>query len=183
MTHANQRWYELSGHPITLHPRSWLDSVHDEHRAYVEHVWDVATGKNRRMMTQEEPNSSEEKSIEFRYKESNWVKAEVFEFRSDQYWFSADALFLCVGQLRPFQIDGAFAGFVGAISCLQRQKKLELENVHVLEKRADDANELRRQQELFVDFASHELRNPLSGVVSINPSTLFCDFSDARVLG
>ena len=42
----------------------------------------------------------------------------------------------------------------------------QLETLHIqaIEQRAIDAEENRRNQELFIDMASHELRNPLSGV-------------------
>lgn len=44
------------------------------------------------------------------------------------------------------------------------RKKIEALHIQTVDQRAADAEENRRQMELFIDMASHELRNPLSGV-------------------
>ena len=86
-------------------------------------------------------------------------------------------------EIRPFHHEsGKNQGFVGAITDISEQKRvrseflskkycadsciLQLEALHIqaVEQRAIDAEENRRNQELFIDMASHELRNPLSGV-------------------
>lgn len=79
---------------------------------------------------------------EFRYKAGNWV---IFE-------------------IQPIFESGIKVGFVGAITDITRQKKLEALHIQIVDQRAADAEENRRQMELFIDMASHELRNPLSGV-------------------
>lgn len=80
-------------------------------------------------------------------------------------------------ELRPFHESGSKRGFVGAITgsfCLilccwtnittcetdiTRMKQVEEEHIASTDQRAAEAEENRRQMELFVDMASHELRN------------------------
>ena len=50
------------------------------------------------------------------------------------------------------------------VTDISHQKRIEALHIQTVEQRANDAEENRRQQELFIDMASHELRNPLSGV-------------------
>ena len=68
--------------------------------------------------------------------------------------------------MRPFRdVDGR-PGFVAAITDISRQKQAEALHVQTLESRRQEAEENRRNTEAFLDMSSHELRNPLSGVVS-----------------
>ncbi|GAA5995875.1 uncharacterized protein JCM10292_004800 [Rhodotorula paludigena] len=55
-------------------------------------------------------------------------------------------------------------GYVGALTDITRQKELEMLHIREVEQRALDAEENRRNTEMFLDMSSHELRNPLSGV-------------------
>ncbi|KAI8817329.1 uncharacterized protein EV422DRAFT_542429 [Fimicolochytrium jonesii] len=63
------------------------------------------------------------------------------------------------------------AGFYFAAMDITEEKKLEQQRINALlelseeqRRRAEDADENRRQQEAFVDTICHEIRNPLSGV-------------------
>ncbi|GAA5852766.1 hypothetical protein JCM9279_003962 [Rhodotorula babjevae] len=55
-------------------------------------------------------------------------------------------------------------GYVGALTDITRQKEIEMLHIREVEQRAVDAEENRRNTEMFLDMSSHELRNPLSGV-------------------
>lgn len=57
--------------------------------------------------------------------------------------------------------DGTFGGFTGAIMCITERKAAE----RYQQQRAEEAIELKRQQEYFIDMTSHELRNPLTALV------------------
>lgn len=60
---------------------------------------------------------------------------------------------------------GSGGGFVGAITDISRPKQIEALHIQTVDQRAADAEENRRQMDSFIDMASHELRNPLSGVL------------------
>jgi signal transduction histidine kinase len=47
---------------------------------------------------------------------------------------------------------------------ITRQRNVEHLHLLAVQQRAEDAEEAKRNQELFVDMASHELRGPLNGV-------------------
>lgn len=78
--------------------------------------------------------------MEFRWKRGNWAQ---FEMRALE--------------------EGR--GFVGAVTDISHQKEVEHLHIEMLEGRAKEAEENRHQLELFIDFCSHELRNPLNGVL------------------
>lgn len=53
--------------------------------------------------------------------------------------------------------------FVGSITDIDERKTIEQLHLQNVEQRAIDAENTRRQLEIFVDVTSHEMRNPLSG--------------------
>ncbi|ORY04188.1 hypothetical protein K493DRAFT_253700 [Basidiobolus meristosporus CBS 931.73] len=62
-------------------------------------------------------------------------------------------------------------GFVGTLTDITERKMLEKERLRALQlaeqqqrRRAEDAEEIKRQQELFIDMTCHEFRNPLNGI-------------------
>ncbi|KAM0750815.1 hypothetical protein T439DRAFT_356557 [Meredithblackwellia eburnea MCA 4105] len=81
-------------------------------------------------------------SIQFRYKVGTWVQ---LEFRA-------------VSEFGPS------VAYIGTVTDITEQKKLEQMHLRAVENRAADADAHRRQIENFIDITSHELRNPLSGV-------------------
>ncbi|KAL8292793.1 hypothetical protein RQP46_001405 [Phenoliferia psychrophenolica] len=81
-------------------------------------------------------------SIQYRYRNGRWAQ---LEFRK------VDAF-------------GPSVAFLGTVTDLTNQKRLEALHLETVEQRAADADTHRRQIEAFIDVTSHELRNPLSGV-------------------
>lgn len=69
-----------------------------------------------------------------------------------------------VVQIRASTEVGLPDGYVGALTDITRQKEIEMLHIREVEQRAVDAEENRRNTEMFLDMSSHELRNPLSGV-------------------
>ena len=73
----------------------------------------------------------------------------------------------------PDRVSGKVTGTLSVLSDVTEQKMLESERLAALQRaeqesrqRALDAEEHRRQQELFVDTVCHEIRNPLNGIVN-----------------
>ncbi|TKA52251.1 hypothetical protein B0A53_04674 [Rhodotorula sp. CCFEE 5036] len=67
-------------------------------------------------------------------------------------------------EIRSSSEVGLPDGYVGALTDITRQKEIEVLHLREVERRAADAEENRRNTEMFLDMSSHELRNPLSGV-------------------
>ncbi|GAA5982210.1 hypothetical protein JCM5350_007698 [Sporobolomyces pararoseus] len=67
-------------------------------------------------------------------------------------------------EIRASAEVGLPAGWVGALTDITQQKKIEELHIRNVEERMRDVEENRRQMEDFLDFSSHENRNPLSGV-------------------
>ncbi|GAA5985317.1 hypothetical protein JCM10908_002618 [Rhodotorula pacifica] len=76
-------------------------------------------------------------TTELRFKNGNWVQLE----------------------LRAFE-----KGYIGSITDISHQKEVEALQLQEVETRAQNAEETRRSTDAFLDMASHELRNPLSGM-------------------
>ncbi|KAI5479085.1 hypothetical protein MNV49_004083 [Pseudohyphozyma bogoriensis] len=134
-TYANPRFYEISGQPPDSDLSLWRDFVEAEDLAKVEAFWASAIKAGT-------SSRSPLGRLEVRYKGGVWVQFELRGFRG-------------------VRDDG---GFVGCITDLSAQKRLELLHIQTVEQRMADAEENRRLQEEFIDMTSHELRNPLSGV-------------------
>ncbi|GAA5825914.1 hypothetical protein JCM11251_000050 [Rhodosporidiobolus azoricus] len=106
----------------------------------VEEDWD----KVERLwkMATEEGKAGEADEGQFRFKNGRWAQLEI----------------------RAAADVGLPDGYVGALTDITKQKEAELLHIKAVEQRAIDAEETRRQTEMFLDMSSHELRNPLSGV-------------------
>eukprot|EP01113_Clastostelium_recurvatum_P033246 TRINITY_DN4373_c0_g1_i3.p1 TRINITY_DN4373_c0_g1~~TRINITY_DN4373_c0_g1_i3.p1 ORF type:complete len:1505 (+),score=363.53 TRINITY_DN4373_c0_g1_i3:203-4717(+) len=75
-------------------------------------------------------------------------------------------------QTKPFAAESGNQ-FVAALVDITERKTLERERLEAMQqaeaeqrKRAQDAEQHQRQQELFVDTICHEIRNPLNGIVN-----------------
>lgn len=139
INYCNEMWWEISQHQ----PRSeynvntWMDSVNDEDRPSLEKVW-------QRMLEERVAITHE-----FRFKRSrnhatgaidSWVLMSAYP-EPDDY--------------------GGIKGIFGCITNISQQKLAE----QVQNQRREEAVELKRQQENFIDITSHEMRNPLSAIL------------------
>ncbi|KAK8064915.1 Hsp90-like protein [Apiospora phragmitis] len=139
INYCNEMWWEVSQHQ----PRSeynvntWMDSVNDEDRSALEQVW-------KRMLDDKMAITHE-----FRFKRlrdhssgaiNNWVLMSAYPERHR---------------------DGSIKGIFGCITDISQQKLAE----QIQFQRREEAVELKRQQENFIDITSHEMRNPLSAIL------------------
>lgn len=138
VNYANPRFYDISGCDPEGDLRTWRENIVDDDRAEAERIWQQAT-----QGVSEEVDRTTVTTMEFRWKErQNWVLFEI----------------------RPFSEDGQRRGFVGSITDISSQKHVEALHIQEVERRAQDAEDNRRNTDAFLDMSSHELRNPLSGV-------------------
>ena len=139
ITYCNETWYEISrvpkGSRTTDH---WMDSVKDEDREMVEKLWFNLV------------HNTVALNAEFRFKAQwtdrsgkkgdTWVLASAYPEKSD---------------------DGKLKVIFGSITNISQQKWAE----HFEKRRMEEAVEMKRQQENFIDITSHEMRNPLSAIL------------------
>ncbi|TQN70603.1 Hybrid signal transduction histidine kinase K [Colletotrichum shisoi] len=135
---ANDMWWQISRHPKAEDSvNTWMQSVMDEDRPGVERSW-------RQLIEEKEPMT-----IEFRFKCSRqnglhtidtWVLMSAFPEQTEDG--NLKSIFACITDISPQKWAEDF----------QKQRR-------------DEAVELKRQQENFIDITSHEMRNPLSAVL------------------
>ncbi|GIZ47723.1 hypothetical protein CKM354_001080800 [Cercospora kikuchii] len=140
IVYANDSYYELLGvAPHEMYPYIWEDYIHNDDKVmHREKINQLMAGESVRF----------EVRLNRKYVAGDALSGETIE---GETWFLSAAF--CV------KSDG------GTVQCIQgtlidisRQKLLEA----FLAKRLDEAIELKRQQEHFMDFVGHEIRNPLS---------------------
>ncbi|KAK0657681.1 hypothetical protein B0T16DRAFT_453116 [Cercophora newfieldiana] len=139
ITYCNNMWWRISGHQNSeSSPDSWMLSIRPEDRAGVESVW-------RRLVEEKLPVTHE-----FRFNGSRQLKGGHLVDR----WALMSA--------HPKKDDfGALKSIFGCITDIAQQKWAE----DFQKRRRDEAVELKRQQENFIDITSHEMRNPLSAIL------------------
>ncbi|KAB5578565.1 hypothetical protein GE09DRAFT_555671 [Coniochaeta sp. 2T2.1] len=139
INYCNDTWWEISRHPRSTNTMDvWMQSVRDEDRPGVEEVW--------RKLVNEKVSISHE----FRFKNSRvahdghpidtWVLMSAYPEKDEH---------------------GELKSIFGCMTDISQQKWAE--NFQKL--RREEALELKRQQENFIDITSHEMRNPLSAVL------------------
>lgn len=139
ITYCNDTWFELSKHPRSESlVWSWLSTVKAEDVPKVEKSWKT-------MLEDKIPIS-----IEFRFKHpwrdkngntgDTWVLSSAYPEKDH------------LGQLKSI---------FGSVTDISTQKFAE----DLQTRRMEEAMELKRQQENFIDITSHEMRNPLSAIL------------------
>ncbi|KAL9125840.1 MAG: hypothetical protein Q9217_005015 [Psora testacea] len=139
ITYCNERWYEISKVPkSSLGRDNWMSSVMSEDKDRLSKLWADLVENAVGLDT------------EIRFKTS-WV---------DQNGNTSDTWVLASAY--PDQNpDGSLRMIFGSITDISQQKWAE----HFEKRRMEEAVELKRQQENFIDITSHEMRNPLSAML------------------
>lgn len=133
---CNDSWWAISRHPRTKSINSWKDSIVAADRPAVEEAW-------RKLIT-----DMVSIVLEFRFKTTREVDGHPIET-----WALMSAY-------PEKDSDGATKAIFGCITDISQQKWAEA----FQRERREEALELKRQQENFIDMTSHEMRNPLSAL-------------------
>ncbi|KAI0468509.1 histidine kinase [Xylaria cf. heliscus] len=137
ITYSNDMWWDLSRHNRSESVNNWMQSVKDEDRPALEVVW-------RRLV-------SEKVAIthEFRFKCSRHEGGVIID------------TWVLMSAYPEKDSEGGIKSIFGCITNISQQKLAEQIQMH----RREEAVELKRQQENFIDITSHEMRNPLSAIL------------------
>lgn len=139
ITYSNDTWWEISRHPRTFNSTdTWMDSIKEEDRAQVERIWTTLV------------DSKTAVTHEFRFK-TPW---------EDRNGNMGDTWVL-MSAYPEKDADGHLKSVFGSITNISSQKSVE----DFQKRRMEEAIELKRQQENFIDMTSHEMRNPLSAIL------------------
>ncbi|KAM0564582.1 hypothetical protein ACHAPJ_000797 [Fusarium lateritium] len=138
INYCNDMWWQISRHSRSEDSvDTWMDSVRNEDRPALEEAWG-------RLL--------EEKvtiSVEFRFKCSQ---------QSDGNTIDTWVLMSAYPEKNQ---EGNLKLIFGCITDISAQKWAE----KVQNERREEAVEMKRQQENFIDITSHEMRNPLSAIL------------------
>lgn len=143
ITFANDTWYDISGvsrdHSQATVDEQWLEAVLPADRLLVQRLWAD-------LVVDTKPVSSE---IRFRTK---W---------EDRSGTRGDTWCLFSAYPETYPRDGRLKSVFGSITNISQQKWAE----GLQTRKMEEAVELKRQQENFIDITSHEMRNPLSAIL------------------
>ncbi|KAF3923833.1 hypothetical protein ABW21_db0203935 [Orbilia brochopaga] len=142
VTYVNDAWREITAMPKDIDLTTWIDYVHPEDR-------DVLLA---------EINSISELTVEPVANTIRWVTPYTTkDGQVMERWTHG------LTQVELAE-DGSLIGYLGVTMNISEQKLRE----QTQKKRLDEAEELKRQQNNFVDTASHEMRNPLSAILQLS---------------
>ncbi|KAI1464114.1 uncharacterized protein F4812DRAFT_463172 [Daldinia caldariorum] len=137
ITYCNDMWWDISRHNRSQGVDSWMMSVKDEDRPALESIWHCLLADKVAI------------THEFRFKCSRhegetlidtWVLMSAYPEKGE---------------------NGGIKGIFGCVTNISQQKLAE----QIQMQRREEAVELKRQQENFIDITSHEMRNPLSAIL------------------
>ena len=152
ITYSNDTWWEISRHPRSVNSaNTWMDSIKEEDRVGVEAIWNKLVNK-KTVVTHE-----------FRFK-APW---------QDRNGNRSDTWVLMSAYPEKDQ-NGKLKSVFGSITNISQQKWAE----DFQKRRMEEAIEMKRQQENFIDMTSHEMRNPLSAILQCSDeiTTSLMDF-------
>lgn len=139
ITFANDSWYEISRVPKAQGAADrWIDAVKDEDQQLVEKNWKTLVVDTKPV------------SFEFRFK-APWQ-----DRRGDK-----GETWVLFSSYPEKGSDGKLKSVFGSITNISEQKWAE----GIQTRKMEEAVELKRQQENFIDITSHEMRNPLSAIL------------------
>ncbi|KAI0966475.1 histidine kinase [Xylaria arbuscula] len=137
ITYSNDMWWDLSRHNRSESVNNWMQSVKDEDRPALEAVW--------RQLVLEKVAITHE----FRFKCSRHEGGIIID------------TWVLMSAYPEKDSEGGIKGIFGCITNISQQKLAE----QIQMQRREEAVELKRQQENFIDITSHEMRNPLSAIL------------------
>ncbi|KAK6497012.1 hypothetical protein TWF481_001991 [Arthrobotrys musiformis] len=141
VTFVNDAWFEITQVPRDFDVENWIQYVHPDDHSIVLEGLDGITEAN------------EPIALTFRWVTPYTTK----DGQITERW--------TLGLSQPeFAEDGSLIGYLGVSTNISEQKLRE----KTQKKRLGEARELKRQQDNFVDIASHEMRNPLSAVLQLS---------------
>ena len=139
ITYLNDKWYEITKVPRGIEDTDeWMDSIKVEDRESVRKLWWALVHKAVPMNTEIRFNSPW--IDQNGNKGDTWVLASAFPGKNE---------------------DGKVEVIFGSVTDISQQKWAE----HFEKRRMEEAVEMKRQQENFIDITSHEMRNPLSAIL------------------
>lgn len=153
VTFCNDMWYEVTRVPReSQSTQDWIKYVMDEDKSLVLQLWHdlIVNGKS--------ANS------EFRFKAQS----------IDRQGARGDTWVLFSAYPEKYD-DGTLKGVFGSITNISQQKWAE----GFQKRKMEEAVELKRQQENFIDITSHEMRNPLSAILQC-ADEIVSSLSDAK---
>ncbi|KAF2677807.1 hypothetical protein K458DRAFT_318624 [Lentithecium fluviatile CBS 122367] len=152
INYCNDTWYEISRVPKEPEKTDrWMDYVKEEDQALIQQQW-------KRLV-----DNAAAINIEFRFK-ARW---------EDRNGNKGDTWVLFCAFPEKYE-DGMLKSAFGSITNISPQKWAE----GFQKRKMEEAVELKRQQENFIDITSHEMRNPLSAILQCADeiSTILGDF-------
>ncbi|KIW86788.1 uncharacterized protein Z519_12574 [Cladophialophora bantiana CBS 173.52] len=136
---ANDAWYNISSYPRDVPvDDEWIEYVLEEDQAKVRELWNTMLEKRCAI------------SLEFRFK-SPWGDKLG---NTGQTWVLTSAS-------PERDEDGRIRQIFGSMTDISAQKFAE----SLQTRRMEEAVELKRKQERYIDTTSHEMRNPLSAIL------------------
>ncbi|KAI8820677.1 uncharacterized protein EV422DRAFT_595751 [Fimicolochytrium jonesii] len=144
LIYTNEMWWHITMHDRVSDPsgRKFLDSIHPDDREIATNEWQSALTLPRH----------------------------TFEVRFYNATLNKETCVLAETNLE-YDDHGNSVGMIGSFTDLTERKRLEKERLAALEiaetyqrRRAEEAERMKRHQELFIDMTCHELRNPLNGI-------------------
>ena len=139
ITYLNDKWYEITKVPRGLEDTDeWMKSIQIEDRESVKKLWLDLVHKAVPMNTEIRFNTPW--IDQNGNKGDTWVLASAFPEKNE---------------------EGKVELIFGSITDISQQKWAE----HFEKRRMEEAVEMKRQQENFIDITSHEMRNPLSAIL------------------
>ncbi|KAF2199914.1 hypothetical protein GQ43DRAFT_375115 [Delitschia confertaspora ATCC 74209] len=152
ITYCNDTWYEISRVPRDPQKTDrWIECVNEEDQQMIRDQWKNLV------------DNAQSINVEFRFKA-------VWEDRNGN---RGDTWVLFCAFPEKYE-DGMLKSVFGSITNISQQKWAE----GFQKKKMEEAVELKRQQENFIDITSHEMRNPLSAILQCADeiSSMLSDF-------
>lgn len=141
---CNDAWLELCGlSRDRIHePMCWVETVHPENASEIQGYWE-------KIARNEGPQT-----FEVQYKKP-WRP------KGGDANMSLDRTYVLASAYAEVDHEGNLTGILGSVTDISHVKWAE----KIQAQRLEEALELKRQQENFLDITSHEMRNPLNAIL------------------